>query len=152
MPDHRHPGRHGPHRDPAGRCGGRRGAAGLPARRGLHRPATGEIVPLVVATDNGPAMKSVAVARRFAARAHLVHIRTRHRGPHTNGVVERWIESLKYERLCRHDIASGVELADHVTAFTDEYNTIRPHQNLDQTPPLTAYLDDRTLKPKPAQK
>ena len=29
--------------------------------------ATGEIVPLVVVTDNGPAMKSVAVARWFAA-------------------------------------------------------------------------------------
>ena len=67
----------------------------------------------MVVTDNGPAMKSVAVARWFAARAHLTHVRTRHRSPHTNGVVERWIESLKYERLYRHDIASGVELADH---------------------------------------
>ena len=112
-------------------------------------PATGEIVALVVVTDNGPAMKSVAVARWFAARAHLAHVRTRHRAPHTNGVVERWIESLKYERLYRHDITSGVDLADHMTAFIDEYNTVRPHQNLDQTPPLAAYLDDRTLKPNP---
>lgn len=112
-------------------------------------PATGEIVPLVVVTDNGPAMKSVAVARWFAARSHLAHVRTRHRAPHTNGVVERWIESLKYERLYRHDIASGPDLADHVAAFIDEYNAVRPHQNLDQTPPLAAYLDDRTLKPNP---
>ena len=112
-------------------------------------PATGEITPLVIVTDNGPAMKSVAVARWFAARSHLVHVRTRHRAPHTNGVVERWIESLKYERLYRHDIASGVELADRVAAFIDEYNAVRPHQNLDQTPPLAAYLDDRTLKPNP---
>ncbi len=103
-------------------------------------PATGEITPLVIVTDNGPAMKSVAVARWFAARAHLVHVRTRHRAPHTNGVVERWIETLKYEHLYRHDIASGVELADHVIAFIDEYNAVRPHQKLDQTPPLAAYL------------
>ena len=89
-------------------------------------PDTGEIVPLVVVTDNGAAMKSVAVARWFAARAHLTHVRIRHRSPHTNGVVERWIESLKYERLYRHDIASGVELADHIAAFIGEYNTIRP--------------------------
>ena len=32
---------------------------------------TGEVLPLVVVTDNGPAMKSIAVARWFAARAHL---------------------------------------------------------------------------------
>ena len=111
--------------------------------------ATGEIIPLVVVIDNGPAMKSVAVARWFAARPHLTHVRTRHRSPHTNGVVERWISTLKYEHLYRHDIASGVELADHVEAFRATYNTIRPHQTLDQTPPLTAYLQARTLKPNP---
>ena len=111
--------------------------------------ATGEIIPLAIVTDNGPAMKSVALARWFAARPHLTHVRTRHRSPHTNGVVERWIETLKYEHLYRHEIASGVELADHVAAFTDDYNTIRPHQALDQTPPLTAYLQARTLKPNP---
>ena len=61
----------------------------------------------MVVTDDGPAMKSVATARWFAARAHLTHVRTRRRAPHTNGVVERWIESRKYERLYRHDIASG---------------------------------------------
>ena len=109
--------------------------------------ATGEVVPLVVVTDNGPAMKSVAVARRFAARPYVSHVRTRRRAPHTHGVVERCFETLKYERLYRHDIASVIELADCVADFTDEYNTIRLHQALAQTPPLTAYLDDRTLKP-----
>ena len=112
-------------------------------------PATGEIVPLVVVTDNGPAMKSVAVARWFAARSHLAHVRTRHRAPWTNGVVERWFESLKYEHLYRHDIASGIDLADHVDAFTDTYNTIRPHQTLDQKRPLDAYLGARTPQPNP---
>ena len=59
----------------------------------LTDPATGEIVPLVVVTDNGPAMKSVAVARWFAAHPHLAHIRTRHRAPWTNthsGGVSGW--------------------------------------------------------------
>ena len=110
---------------------------------------TGEVLPLVVVTDNGPAMKSVAVARWFAARSHLAHVRTRHRAPWTNGVVERWFGTLKYEHLYRHDIASGIDLADHVAAFTDTYNTIRPHQALDQNPPLDAYLGARTLKPNP---
>ena len=44
---------------------------------------------------------------------------------------------------------SGVELADRMAAFIDEYNTVRPHQALSQTPPLTAYLQDKTLKPNP---
>ena len=45
--------------------------------------------------------------------------------------------------------ASGLELADRVADFIDEYNTIRPHQALDHQRPLHAYLDDRTLKPNP---
>ena len=99
---------------------------GRPRIEDCAAPATGEIVPLVIVSDNGPAMKSTAVARWFATRAHLAHVRTRHPAPWTNGVVERWIESLKYEHLYRHHIASGPELADHVAAFTDTYNTIRP--------------------------
>ena len=112
-------------------------------------PATGEIDPLVIVTDNGPAMKSIAVARWFAARAHLTHVRTRHRAPWTNRVVERWFESLKYEHLYRHDIASGIDLVDHVATFTTDYNTIRPRQTLDQQPPLDAYLGARTPQPNP---
>ena len=122
---------------------------GRPLVEDCTDPATGEIHPLVIVTDNGPAMKSVAVARWFAARGYLAHVRTRHRSPHTNGVVERWISTLKYEHLYRYDIASGIELADHIEAFRATYNTIRPHQALDQTPPLTAYLQARTLKPNP---
>ena len=122
---------------------------GRPLVQDCVDPQTGEIAPLAVVTDNGPAMKSVAVARWFAAKAHLTHVRTRHRSPHTNGVAERWINTLKYEHLYRHDIASGPELADRVAAFIDEYNTIRPHQALGQTLPLTAYLQDKTPKPNP---
>ena len=112
-------------------------------------PDTGEITPLAVVTDNGPAMKTVAVARWFAARAHLAHVRTRHRAPHTNGAAERWINPPKYEHLYRHDITTGPDLADHTAGFVDENNTIRPHQALGQTPPLTAYPHDRTPKPNP---
>ena len=124
---------------------------GRPVTQDCTDPATGEIHPLVIVTDNGPAMKSVAKARRFAARSHLAHVWTQHRSPHTNGVAERWTEPLKHERPYRYDIASGIELADHVTAFTDEYNTARPHQTLHQTPPQTAYPNDRTLKPNPPE-
>jgi len=72
---------------------------------------TGEVQPLVIVTDNGPAMCSIAVAHWFNARPHLRHVRTRRKAPETNGVVERWFESLKYERLYRHNIADGLALS-----------------------------------------
>ena len=50
---------------------------------------TGDPVPLTVVTDNGSPMRSTTVARWFAARPNFAHVRTRHRSPHTNGVVER---------------------------------------------------------------
>ncbi|WP_423918855.1 transposase [Candidatus Poriferisodalis sp.] len=100
---------------------------------------TGEITPIVIVTDNGPATKSAAVARWFAARPHIAHVRTRHRSPHTNGVIERWFEALKYERLYRHDIATGIDLTTHITDFIDEYNRIRPHESLDWARPLDAH-------------
>lgn len=108
---------------------------------------TGELAPVVIVTDNGPAMKSIAVARWFKSRPEVAHVRTRHRSPHTNGVIERWFQSLKYERLYRHDIATVIDLADHVADFIDEYNTIRPHETLDWQRPLDAYLEPPTLKP-----
>ena len=54
---------------------------GRPLLEDLTDEATGETAPLVIVSDNGPAMKSTAVARWFAARAHLAHVRTRHRAP-----------------------------------------------------------------------
>ena len=122
---------------------------GYPLIEDCADPATGEITPLVVVTDNGPAMKSTALARWFAARPHLAHVRTRHRSPWTNGVVERWFETLKYERNWCEEIPSGVDLADHIADFIDEYNTIRPHETLTWQRPLDTYQTDPTLKPKP---
>jgi putative transposase len=103
-------------------------------------PTTGEIFPVIVVTDNGPAMKAVAVAKWFAARPHFEHVRTRHRSPHTNGVVERWFQSLKYERLYRHDIDDAADLARHVDEFIDEYNHTRPHEAISFDRPITRYL------------
>ncbi len=62
---------------------------------------TGEIEPLVIVSDNGPAYRSDAFARFLLSHnGHLVHIRTRYRSPQTNGVIERFFQSIKYEHLC----------------------------------------------------
>ena len=73
------------------------------------------------------------------SKRHIVHIRTRKRAPWTSGVIERFFESLKYERLYRHDIGDGVELAAHAETFQTIYNTIRPHEAIGMTRPLDRY-------------
>lgn len=103
-------------------------------------PATGETNPLIVVTDNGAAMRSVAVAAWFQKRPWLKHVRTRHKAPQTNGVIERWFESLKYERLYRHDIDGADDLASHVETFLHGYNRIRPHENINWQRPHDRYL------------
>jgi len=97
------------------------------------------IAPIAVVTDNGGPMRSIPVARWFAARPHFVHIRTRARSPQTNGVIERFFQSLKYEQLYRHDITDGPALADHVQSYLDTYNQIRPHETINWQRPLNRY-------------
>ena len=55
----------------------------------------------------------------------------------------------EYEYRWCHDIPSGLDLADHVAAFTADYNTIRPHLTLDQKPPFDTYRQARTPHPNP---
>lgn len=104
-------------------------------------PATGELTPVTVVTDNGPAYKSADFARFIAGRPEFTHVRTRHHAPETNGVVERFNQSLKYEHLYRHEIANGQDLVDQVTEYCDTYNRIRPHETLGFIPPLQRYLE-----------
>jgi len=113
-------------------------------------PETGEIIPIFVVTDNGPAMKSLPVARWFADRSHFVHVRTRVKSPHTNGVIERWFQTLKYGTgpgpLYRHEIGTVLDLADHVESFVDEYNQTRPHETIGWDRPLYRYLQTPNTK------
>jgi len=123
-------------------------AAIAEAERLLERPLaeecldaeSGELHPLVIVSDNGPAYKSDRFALFIASRPELAHVRTKHRAPQTNGVVERFYESLKYEHLYRLEIPTGHELALELDAFRELFNEVRPHEHLDFGTPLQAYL------------
>lgn len=97
---------------------------------------------MTVVTDNGPAFKSIDFGGIIRARPYLRHVRTRHRAPETNGVVERFFGWLKYEHLYRLEIGDVVTLAAEVEAYRLLYNTVRPHEALDFERPLERYLRD----------
>jgi putative transposase len=65
---------------------------------------------------------------------------TRHHAPETNGVVERFNGSLKYEHLYREEIADVLALDEQVRAFRELYNWVRPHESLGEVPPIERYL------------
>lgn len=104
-------------------------------------PLTGEVNRLVIVSDNGPAYKSDLFARFIASRPYLAHVRTRYRSPQTNGVVERFFGSLKYDHLYREEIRDGAQLMDAVAEYLRMYNHRRPHEALAFRTPHEVYLD-----------
>lgn len=102
---------------------------------------TGEIVPIAVVTDNGAAYRSAAFSRYIASRPEFTHVRTRHRSPGTNGVIERFFQALKYEYLYRQEIGDGATLAAAVGCHQTVYNDVRPHEAIAFRTPLTAWRD-----------
>lgn len=102
-------------------------------------PVTGDVSPVVIVTDNGPAFKSDAFRHFIARHPELRHVRTRHHAPETNGVVERFNQSLKYEQLYREEIADVLALEDAITTYLELYNVVRPHEAIGWLPPQARY-------------
>ena len=108
-------------------------------------PVTGEIHPVTIVSDNGPAYKSTDFLRFIASHSELEHVRTRHHAPQTNGVIERFNQSLKYEHLYREEIADAQALVEQVERFRQSYNRIRPHEALGFLPPMVVHLAEPNL-------
>jgi putative transposase len=106
---------------------------------------TGEVIdvvtaPIAVVSDNGSCFRGETY-QSAAGDEPLRHVRTRVRSPQTNGVIERFFGTLKYEHLYRAPIDDGGALAMETARFRDIYDRIRPHQALDDRTPRQAYLD-----------
>ena len=102
---------------------------------------TGELAPIAVVTDNGPAYKSAAFARYIAARSEFTHVRTRNRSPGTNGVIERFFGAIKYEHLYREEIEDGPMVAAAAERYRALYNSVRPHEAIGFRTPLAVWRD-----------
>ena len=106
---------------------------------------SGELTRLRVVSDNGAAFKSDAFWRFIGGQSHIEHIRTRHYAPETNGVVERFHQSLKYEHLYQREIEQAATLAEEVAEFLRSFNEVRPHEALGQRIPLAVHRGDQHL-------
>jgi len=123
------------------------GLLGHPVRDDCCDPATGELSPLAIVSDKRARLQEHRVHALFRCRHELVHVRTRHRAPETNGVVERFFGTLKYEHLYRIEIGDVLELQAEVDAFRQLYNRWRPHEALGFDTPLSHYLAEPTPDP-----
>jgi putative transposase len=104
--------------------------------------------PIAVVSDNGPAFRGATYATAFTGPDPLLkHVRTRVRSPQTNGVVERFFGTLKYEHLYRSLIADVQALEVEINWFRHVYNHIRPHQALADRTPADAYRNDLRQRP-----
>ncbi len=112
---------------------------GRPLLEDVTDPETGEVVPVIVVTDNGSAYRAAGFARYIASRPELRHVRTRIKSPETNGVVERFFGAIKVEQLWRELPDDGPSMATAVAAYLELDNAGRPHEALGQRFPLTAY-------------
>jgi len=113
---------------------------GRPLLEDLTCPATGEITPVFLVSDNGPCFKSSGFARYIDSRPELSHVRTRRRSPQTNGVIERYHGAIKIEALWRQLPADGAEMTTMVEHFRQLYNHVRPHETLAGARPIERYL------------
>ena len=72
-------------------------------------------VPIAVVSDNGPCFQGEVFKIAFAGPDPLLrHVRTRVRSPQTNGVIERFFGTLKYEHFYQGGIADGDTLVMEV--------------------------------------
>ena len=117
----------------------------------LTDPSTGEIRPIALVTDNGPAFKAHGFERDITSRPELIHIRTRCTSQQQNGVRERGFGTLKYEHLYRVDIPDGPTLYAEAEAYREILNWIRPHQAIGMKRPMDLNLHAPTGAPTPTQ-
>jgi transposase InsO family protein len=100
-------------------------------------------MPLVMRSDNGPPFASTGLGRLtrlsvkwIKAGIRLEHIEPGH--PEQNGCHERMHETLK-QHTCAPPAATIPEQQERFDRFRDYFNNQRPHQALDQTPPMQHY-------------
>lgn len=98
-------------------------------------------LPDAILCDNGPAFKNLGMWRcsTFELRLMLLGIKPMHGRPYhpqTQGKVERFFKTLEQE------------MKDDIAEFRETYNTIRPHESLQQATPAAVYVPSARARPR----
>ncbi len=91
-------------------------------------------------TDNGPAM----ISKKFSAyinTSSFQHLRTGNHHPQTNGCIERFHQTLKYEEVWGAMYENPIVAKERIERFRTFYNTERIHQTLNYKTPLEVIMD-----------
>lgn len=89
-------------------------------------------------SDQGPAMKSKTF-RKYIQGSIFRHVLARGHHPQTIGMLERFNESQKYERIYRREYEDPIDAEMDLEAYRIKYNTYRPHEALGYDVPANYY-------------
>lgn len=101
--------------------------------------------PKSVLTDNGSVFTSHAF-KQFTSSTSIHHIKTSVRHPQTNGKIERFFQSLKYEYICLFFITNKKRLDCLLHEYLLYYNQYRLHEAIDGQTPDSVHYNRRLPK------
>jgi putative transposase len=110
-------------------------------RLGLVLPTDGDKIKLL--TDNGPAMISRHF-RQYIGSSPFRHLRTKNHHPQTNGCIERYHQTLKYEEVWGAMYENPMIAKERIDAFRKYYNEQRIHQALGYKTPMEMIQEYKT--------
>ena len=93
---------------------------------------------VLLVSDQGPAMKSKTF-RKYIQDSIFRHVLARGHHPQTIGMLERFNESQKYERIYRREYTDPIDAEIDLEAYRIKYNTYRPHEALGYDVPANYY-------------
>jgi len=93
---------------------------------------------VLLVSDQGPAMKSKTF-KRYLQGSIFRHVLARGHHPQTIGMLERFNESQKYERIYRREYTDPIDAEIDLEAYRIKYNTYRPHEALGYYVPANYY-------------
>ncbi len=102
-------------------------------------------------TDNGSPFVSGSF-KQLTASNKITHIKTSIRHPQSNGKIERFFQSLKYEFLYFLFLTSKRHLDNLLSEYLLYYNEFRLHEALDGQSPDAVYYNKTVPKPDKSSK
>jgi len=100
---------------------------------------------VLLVSDQGPAMKSKRF-RKYIDNSIFKHIFARGHHPQTIGMLERFNQSQKYERIYRREYTDPIDAELDLENYRIKYNTYRPHEALEYDVPANYYKLDNLVR------